>query len=129
MNDDTINTAGAVFTSPLILNKTTMNIGWLYLFFGTIGEVVWVLTLKSTEGFTRLFPTLLNLAIAFANIWILSYAFKLLPTATAYSIWVGASVIGISLLAVVLQGEQFTTAKVLWIALIITGIAGLKVSG
>ena len=99
-----------------------MSIGWIYLLAGTIGEVMWVMTLKSTEGFTKLWPTVLNLSIAAANVWILSLAFRLLPTAVAYSIWVGASAVAIAVCALYFQGEQMTPAKLFCIGVIVAGI-------
>ncbi len=102
--------------------------GWLWLLAGTFGEVIWVMTLKFTEGFTKPLPTLVNLVIAFLNMWILSIAFKLLPTATAYTVWVGASAMGVAIAAFVLQGEQMGAIKVLCMAVIMAGVMGLGLS-
>ena len=103
-----------------------MNLGWFYLAIGTVGEVVWVLTLKPSEGLSKLLPSTLNLASAFFNIWILSKAFNLLPTALSYAIWVGASAVAISVYTWFFQGESMSPAKIACIALIVVGVIGLK---
>ena len=106
-----------------------MTMGWLFLAFGTVGEVAWVMTLKSTEGFSKLWPSILNIAIAFFNIVVLSKAFNMLPTTLAYSIWVGLSAVVIAVLAWHLQGESFNAAKIGFMLLILIGVIGLKSLG
>ena len=103
-----------------------MTTGWVYLFAGTIGEVIWIMSLRSTEGFSRFWPTVFNLGIAGANIWLLSFAFRVLPTSAAYAVWVGASTIGVAVCSMYFQGEQMTLSKVFFIALIIGAVIGLK---
>lgn len=103
--------------------------GWLFLAFGTVGEVAWVMTLKSTEGFSKLWPSILNISIAFFNIVVLSKAFNMLPTTLAYSIWVGLSAVVIAVLAWYLQGESFNAAKIGFMLLILIGVIGLKSLG
>ena len=106
-----------------------MMIGWLYLLFGTIGEVLWVLSLKLTEGFTRLWPSIINLLLSLFNVWVLTKAFNILPTAYAYSIWVGVSAIAIAYFSPMLQGEEITLTKALSMGLILLGVMGLKIFG
>lgn len=109
-----------------IYKRGSMMIGWLYLALGVIGEVTWVMTLKATEGFSKLWPSILNLGVAFFNILVLSKAFNVLPTILAYSIWVGISAAAIAMLAWGLQGESLSAAKIGCIVLIIVGVIGLK---
>jgi len=84
---------------------------WLYLVIGIVGEVIWVMTLKSTDGFTRLWPSMFNLSLAALNLWVLSLAFRNLPTALAYAIWVGASAAAVAVCASYFHGEPMTLAK------------------
>ena len=99
---------------------------WLYLVIGVVGEVIWVMTLKSTDGFTKLWPSLFNLSLAAVNLWVLSLAFRNLPTALAYAIWVGASAATVAVCAFYFQGESMTPAKLFCLALIVVGVVGLK---
>jgi quaternary ammonium compound-resistance protein SugE len=102
--------------------------GWLYLIAGIFGEIAWVLSLRMTEGYSKVIPSCINLVIALFNIYVLSKAFELLPTATGYAIWVGISAVGVSVGAVYLYGEKLNLTNVGFIALIIIGVIGLKFS-
>ena len=99
---------------------------WLYLWIAVVIEVAWALSLKWTEGFTRLWPSLLCIALAGSNIFILSKAFRVLPTATAYAVWTGLGAVGITIFAMLFQGEPFSYLRVLFIVFIIVGVIGLR---
>ena len=90
-------------------------------------EIAWASTLKWTDGYTQLVPSLINLALAATNLVILARAMKLLPTALAYSIWTGMGAVGITVIAFWFQGEAFSAVKLACIALILMGVVGLKV--
>ena len=70
---------------------------WLYLWIAVVIEVAWALSLKWTAGFTRLWPSLLCVVLAGTNIFILSKASRVLPTATAYAVWTGLGAVGLRL--------------------------------
>ena len=99
--------------------------GWIYLLIAAVIDVVWVLTLKSTEGYTKLIPSLLNFSLVIVDVWVLARAVELLPTATAYGVWTGLTATGVAIFAYYLQGEEFGIAKILCITLIMSGVAGL----
>jgi quaternary ammonium compound-resistance protein SugE len=101
--------------------------GWSFLFIAVVLEVAWASTLKWTEGFTRLLPSLVNVTLLTANIILLSKAMQVLPTALAYAMWTGLGAVGVTVLAFWLQGEAFNTAKIVCITLIVVGVIGLKV--
>ena len=73
--------------------------GWSYLLVAIILEVAWASTLKWTDGYTRPGPSLVNLVLCLANIFFLSQAIKVLPTALAYSIWTGLGAVGVAIVA------------------------------
>ncbi len=100
--------------------------GWTYLLLAVVLEVAWASTLRWTDGFSRLVPSLVNLALIAANIVVLSRAIKLMPTALAYSVWTGLGAVGVAFVAYFMEGEAFDTAKVSCIALIAVGVIGLK---
>ena len=91
-------------------------------------EVVWATGLKSTEGFTRLWPSLIT-AIAMAlSVWLLAVALKTIPVGTGYAIWTGIGAAGTAILGILLFGESRDLARILCIVVIIAGIVGLKLS-
>ena len=99
---------------------------WVWLAVGTILEVAWVLTLKATDGYTNLKVSVVSTAIVAVNLYVLAQAFKILPTATAYAIWTGASAVGVALCGFLFYQEQFSVFKLVCVGLVVFGIIGLK---
>lgn len=99
---------------------------WTYLFFAGLFEIGWAIGLKYTEGFTRLTPSLLTIASMIVSLGLLGLALKDLPVGTAYAIWTGIGTVGTALLGIWLFGEPATALRLGCIALIVSGIVGLK---
>ncbi len=99
---------------------------WLMLVVAGLLEVGWALGLKQSDGFTRLWPSVLTVLGALGSFWLLSLAMKDLPVGTAYAVWVGIGAVGTAILAVFLFGEPVNAMRVAGIALIIGGIVALK---
>ena len=68
---------------------------WLFLTASTAFEVVWIVSLRMTDGFTRLAPLLVYAASGLGAAVCLSVAMKIIPMGTAYAFWMGASVVGV----------------------------------
>ncbi len=101
---------------------------WLILFAAGLLEIGWAIGLKYTEGFTRLFPTVLTVVSMIASVGLLGLALKTLPVGTAYAVWTGIGTVGTAILGIVLLGEPATAMRLACIALIVAGIAGLKLA-
>ena len=99
---------------------------WIYLSFAGLLEVAWAIGLKYTEGWTRLYPSLLTAAAMVASFYFLSLAVKTLPIGTAYAVWTGIGTVGAALLGMLIFGESHEFSKIVCIVLIVTGIVGLK---
>lgn len=99
---------------------------WIILLIAAALEVIWALSIKATEGYTKLWPSIMNAALVALNVWVLSKAMKGLPAGTAYSVWVGLGSVGVVLGGVVLFGESASISRMFFIGLIITGVVGLK---
>lgn len=102
---------------------------WAYLLLAGLFEIGWAIGLKYTEGFTRPVPSLLTAACMIVSLALLALALKTLPVGTAYAIWTGIGAVGTALLGIVLFGDPATTARLVSIAVIISGIVGLKFVG
>jgi quaternary ammonium compound-resistance protein SugE len=102
---------------------------WIYLTIAGIAEIGWAIGLKYTEGFTRLIPTALTAASMLLSIILLGLALKHLPLGTAYAIWTGIGTVGTAILGMMLFGEPATVLRLVCIALIVSGIIGLKLVG
>lgn len=101
---------------------------WVYLFIAGIFEIVWAIGLKYTNGFTRLWPSVITVVGMIISFYYLSQATKVLPIGTAYTIWTGIGAAGAVILGIVLFGEPKTVLRIVFLAFVITGIIGLKVT-
>jgi len=100
----------------------------MLLGFAGLLEVAWALGLKYTEGFTRPIPSALTMIGAAASFFILAHAMKSIPVGTAYAVWSGIGALGTAILAVILFAEPVNALRIAGVALIISGIAALKLA-
>jgi len=101
---------------------------WIYLFLAGLFEIGWAVGLKYSAGFTRLWPSVGTAAAMGLSIVLLAMAAKTLPLGTAYAVWTGIGVIGAVALGIVLFDEPVTAARMACLALVVVGIAGLKLT-
>ncbi len=101
---------------------------WAALVVAGLLEIVWAIGLKYSEGFTKVWPSVVTVVGAFASIWLLSHAMKTLPTGTAYAIWVGIGTLGVAVLRMALFGESVNPIRLAGIGLIVAGIIALKLA-
>ncbi|MBK9153444.1 MAG: quaternary ammonium compound efflux SMR transporter SugE [Chloracidobacterium sp.] len=99
---------------------------WIYLGIAGLLEIAWAIGLKYTEGWTRLVPSVITGVLLVASFYFLSLAVKTLPIGTAYAVWTGIGTVGAAILGMVLFDEPRDALRIVFIALIIAGIAGLK---
>jgi quaternary ammonium compound-resistance protein SugE len=102
---------------------------WLWVLVGGLFEVVWAVGLKSTQGFTRLWPSVLVVAAMVASLAALAQGLKVLPTGTGYAVWVGVGAVGAVLWGILVEGEPAGAARLACLILIVGGILGLKLLG
>ncbi|MDP2357675.1 MAG: quaternary ammonium compound efflux SMR transporter SugE [Beijerinckiaceae bacterium] len=101
---------------------------WIYLLLAGLFEIVWAVGLKYTEGFTRLWPTVVTIAAIVVSMGLLGLAVKDLPIGTAYAIWTGIGAVGAAILGIVLFAEPATALRIASIGLIVAGVIGLKLA-
>jgi quaternary ammonium compound-resistance protein SugE len=101
---------------------------WFILLLAGLFEVGWAVGLKYTDGFTRPLPTLLTVAAIIGSLSLLGLAMKELPLGTAYAIWTGVGAVGTVIAGIMLFGEAMTLLRIVSVALIVCGLAGLKLS-
>ncbi|WGE28783.1 quaternary ammonium compound efflux SMR transporter SugE [Edwardsiella tarda] len=101
---------------------------WIVLLIAGLLEVVWAISLKSSHGFTRLWPSLITLVAMVASVLLLAHAMKTLPAGTAYAVWTGIGAVGAAIMGIILLGEPASLLRLLSLVLIVAGIVGLKLS-
>ena len=99
---------------------------WIILFVAGLFEIGWAVGLKFTEGFTRPIPTLLTAISLVASMGLLGWAVKSLPLGTAYAVWTGVGAVGTAIVGILLFKEPATAGRLVCLALIVSGILGLK---
>lgn len=99
---------------------------WLILILAGLCEIGWAIGLKYTEGFTRLWPSVLTGVSMVVSVVLLGIAMKTLPVGTSYAVWTGIGIAGTAILGAVLLNEALTAGQWACIGLILCGIAGLK---
>lgn len=101
---------------------------WFYLVAAGLLEIGWAIGLKSTHGFTRFWPSVLTIGAIVASMALLALAVRTIPIGTGYAVWTGIGVVGTAILGMVHYGEPATPGRLLFLLMIIGGIAGLKLA-
>lgn len=101
---------------------------WLILFAAGLLEIAWAVGLKYTDGFARPLPTILTVGALAASVGLLGMAMKTLPLGTAYAVWTAIGTLGTVIVGIAIAGEPASAARIASIALIVAGVAGLKLA-
>ncbi len=101
---------------------------WIVLIISGVLEAVWATALGKSEGLSRLGPTLVFFPSILASMAGLAYAMRTLPIGTSYAVWVGIGASLTVVYAMVTGTEAASLLKVAFLAMIIGGVIGLKLS-
>lgn len=101
---------------------------WLWLVIAGLFEIQWAVTLKYTDGFTRLWPSVFCITGMLISVYGLAVAQKTLPLGTSYAVWVGIGILGAAIFGMLLFNEPKTLIRIGCILLILSGIIGLKIT-
>lgn len=104
-------------------------LAWSYLLLAGLFEIVWAVSLKYTDGFSRPGATAFTLLAMAMSVYLLARAVAVLPVGTAYAVWTGIGAVGTALAGMALFGESRAPARLAFVALVVVGIAGLRFTG
>lgn len=102
---------------------------WLLLVVAGVLEIGFALSLKQSDGFTRLWPSLLFVGFAASSLGLLNLAVRELPIGTAYAVWTGIGAAGTALVGIAFLGEPGDVARLACIGLIVAAVVGLQLTG
>lgn len=105
--------------------KLTPNLAWGLVIFGGIVECFWASGLKYSDNLFAFTLTGIGIFISFI---FMILAVKVLEIGIAYSVFVGIGTAGITLAEILIFGEPFSPLKILFIATLLIGVIGLKLS-
>jgi quaternary ammonium compound-resistance protein SugE len=103
-------------------------VAWLWIFFAGLAEIGWMVGLKLSNGFVRIGWTVATLAAMALSVILLAAAVRTVPMGTAYAVWTGIGAVGIVIVGILFFGEPRSFWRIAYIACILIGIAGLKLT-
>ena len=101
---------------------------WVWLALAGLGEVAWVVLLKQSDGFSRLLPSVATVAAMVASFFCMSRALRVLPMGTVCAVWTGIGAAGGLAWGSAMEGEPGGMLRIGCVALILAGVAGLKLT-
>lgn len=101
---------------------------WIYLFIAGLLEIVWAFSMKQSDGFTKLGPSLVTLVAMIASFSLLSLSMKTLPLGTAYTIWTGIGAIGAFVVGILWLNEGVHPMRVAAAGLIVAGLVLMRLA-
>lgn len=101
---------------------------WIYLFTAGIFEIVWVIAMKYSDGFSKIVPSAITLVGMVASVVFLGLAAKTIPLGTSYAVWTGIGAVGAVIAGIMLFGEPAGLIRMFFVSLVVIGIIGLKMS-
>src|SRR5215212_1180171 len=102
---------------------------WIYLSAAIATEAVGTVFLRYTEGFTRPAPSILMITTYALSLWFTALALKQREISLAYAVWAGVGTAAVAVIGMAALGESVNALKLASIALVITGVVGLNLSG
>ncbi|CCE08964.1 multidrug efflux system protein [Bradyrhizobium sp. STM 3843] len=103
-------------------------VAWLALIVAGVLDVGWAIAMKYADGYTRLGWSLVSLVLLAAFVFLLGRTLQVLEVGIAYAVWTGIGAAGTVLMGVLLFGESVSVTKLAGIALVLAGIAALKLA-
>ena len=101
---------------------------WMMLILAGIFEVVWAYSMKLSDGFSKLTPSIVTIFFMILSFALLAYAMRTLPLGTAYTIWTGIGAVGSFLVGIFVLREPASAMRMLAAVLIISGLVLMKIS-
>jgi quaternary ammonium compound-resistance protein SugE len=103
-------------------------LAWIILIIAGLFEVVWASAMKQSNGFTRLWPSIVTVVAMLISFGLLSWAMRSLPLGTAYTVWTGIGAIGAFAVGILVLGEAASPMRLLAGALIVGGLVLMKLA-
>lgn len=101
---------------------------WFLLLSAGFAEIIFALSLKYNQGFTRLWPSVMTAVSGAGSFYLLMLSLKTLPLGTAYAVWTGMGAVGVAIVGIVLFKESAELLRLASIAMVVVGLVGLKLT-
>lgn len=101
---------------------------WVTLLLAGAAEVVFAVSLGSSHGFSRPWPSVATVVFGVLAVVLLSRAVRDIPLSTGYAVFTGIGATGATVVAIVVDGERASAARLAAIALVIAGVVALRLT-
>lgn len=101
---------------------------WALVILAGVFETGFALSLKASNGLTRLVPSILFIVFAAASFALLAISLRTLPVGAAYAVWTGIGAVGTAVAGMVFLDESTEILKLVSIVLIVAGVVGLQLT-
>ena len=106
----------------------TPTLAWVALIASGLVDVAWALAMKKADGFANPLWSAISLLLLAIFVYLLTKALQVLPVGTAYAVWTGIGAAGTVIAGIVLFSEPASALRLFFIATVVAGIVGLKVT-
>lgn len=109
-------------------SEAERRIAWICLVLSGLIEIVWAYFMKESYGFTRPVPTLITAFFLFLSFFMLERGIRTFGIGMSYAVFTGIGIAGTTVIGITLLGEEVNIPKMISLAVLLTGIIGLKAS-
>jgi quaternary ammonium compound-resistance protein SugE len=106
----------------------TPTLAWIALVVSGLIDVAWALAMKKADGFANPLWSAISLGLLAVFVYLLTRALQVLPVGTAYAVWTGIGAAGTVIAGILLFADPASPLRLLFIAMVVAGIVGLKVA-
>jgi quaternary ammonium compound-resistance protein SugE len=106
----------------------TPTLAWIALIVSGFVDVAWALAMKKADGFANPLWSAISVLLLAIFVYLLTKALQVLPVGTAYAVWTGIGAAGTVVAGIVLFAEPASALRLAFIAMVVAGIAGLKMT-
>lgn len=103
-----------------------MSVYWIVLLIACAVEIAWAISLKLLQQHFNAWMVSLSAVLTVLNMALLSFAMRGIPVGTAYAVWTGLGAAGIAIIGILFFGDALTLPRLVFLGVIIVGVAGLK---
>ena len=101
---------------------------WTLVIVAGLFETAFAVSLKLSDGFSRLGWSVAFVVCACISFALLSLGLRSLPVGSAYAVWTGIGAAGTAIVGMVFLRDPVTTVRLLSVLLIVAGVVGLNLS-
>lgn len=101
---------------------------WIYLILAGLFEIGFATTLKLSNNFTKLWPSIIFIISITLSFYFLEKSIEKIPIGTAYAIWTGIGAVGTVFIGILFFKEPASVMRIFFLVTLVGSIIGLKLT-